>query len=162
MKHSLPTNFQSAGLREPGESADTTISPTSMKKLRIFKDHLNETPIVVVLVGSTTYAIDSLAVNQNKDFIDLVAALQTHDIVLTHINYEMLPQLETLTHIVGARIYVLDEVPDLDRTPSEMMAIGSYRHRIDLPDYMLLLNGKDDLIPPATEVDATEENNDDD
>lgn len=117
MKDTKPLNYQAAGLREPGETAESTMSPTSMKKLRIFKDHLAETPIVVVLVGTTTFKIDALPINQAADFIDLAAAFKSHDIVLAHIDYGLLPQLEMMTQIIGARIYVLDEVPDLERTP---------------------------------------------
>lgn len=155
MRDSKPLNYQAAGLREPGESAGSTMSPTSMKKLRIFKDHLAETPIVVVLVGTTTFKIDALPINQAADFIDLAAAFKSHDIVLTHIDYGLLPQLEMLTQIIGARIYVLDEVPDLERTPSEMMAVGGYRHHVDLADYLLVLSyGELDLPTPSTSSDS--------
>lgn len=161
MKDSKPLNYQAAGLREPGESAESAMSPVSMKKLRIFKDHLAETPIVVVLVGTTTFTIDTLPINQAADFIELAAAFKAHDIVLAHIDYELLPQLEMITQIIGARIYVLDEVPDLERTPSEMMAVGGYRHHVDLADYMLLLSHGDADIPNLSAGSDEKDNEDD-
>lgn len=160
MNHSKPLNYQAAGLREPGETPESAMSPTSMKKLRIFKDHLAETPIVVVLVGETTFKIDALPIDQASDFIELAAAFKSHDIVLAHIAYELLPQLEMMTQIIGARIYVLDDVPDLERTPSEMMAVGGYRHHVDLADYLLVLSyGEDDLpfTPPSSELEEQED-----
>lgn len=161
MKDTKPLNYQAAGLREPGETAESAMSPTSMKKLRIFKDHLAETPIVVVLVGTTTFKIDALPINQAADFIDLAAAFKSHDIVLAHIDYGLLPQLEMLTQIIGARIYVLDEVPDLERTPSEMMAVGGYRHHVDLADYLLVLSyGELDLPAPSTSSDVGDSEDD--
>lgn len=140
MKDSAPLNYQAAGLRDPGEAPDASVSPTSMKKLRIFKDHLAETPIVVVLVGSTTFEIDALPIDAANDFIELAAAFKEHDVVLAHIDYTLLPQLEMMTQIIGARIYVLDDVPDLERNPSEMMAVGGYRHHVALSDYLLILS----------------------
>lgn len=160
MKHSTPLNYQAAGLREPGETQESAMSPTSMKKLRIFKDHLAETPIVVVLVGSTTFKIDALPINQASDFIDLAAAFKSHDIVLAHIDYELLPQLEMMTQIIGARIYVLDEVPDLERTPSEMMAVGGYRHHVDLADYLLVLSYGEENLPLTISDSDSEEQED--
>lgn len=160
MKDSKPLNYQAAGLREPGEPAEAAMSPASMKKLRIFKDHLAETPIVVVLVGSTTFKIDALPINQASDFIDLAAAFKLHDIVLAHIDYELLPQLEMMTQIIGARIYVLDDVPDLERTPSEMMAVGGYRHHVDLADYMLVLSYGEEGLPATFAAPDVEDTDD--
>lgn len=160
MKDNKPLNYQAAGLQAPGEQADIPI--TSMKKLRIFRDHLAETPIVVVLVGSTTFDIAALPVREARDFIKLAAALDTHDILLTKIDYELLPQLEMLTQIFGARIYVLDDVPDLERSSMEMIAIGGYRNRVSLQDYLLLLRGSGlekatPTVPDDIESDAGED-----
>lgn len=163
MKTSTPVNFQAAGLRDPAETIDSGISELSMKKLRIFKDHLAEMPIVVILVGSTSYELPALEVNDNADFIKLIGGFIDNNVIVCHIDYELLPQLELLTQIIHARIYVLDEVPDLERSPSEMMAVGSYRNRVALTDYLALINGKADQLPPgpATGVDLDEPSLDD-
>lgn len=164
MKSDNPLNYQQAGL-EPPAPKDDTMSTTSMTKLRIFKDHLNDTPIIVILVGTTSFKIDSLPVNNQRDLIDVAASLKELEMVLVHINYELLPKLDLFSQLVGARIYALDEVPDLERTPSEMMAVGGYRHRVTLQDYMLLLSGADkNLELPETEyTDASnlDQNEDD-
>lgn len=149
MNSQTPVNYQEAGMKPP---AKVEMTAASMTKLRIFKDHLNETPIVVILVGTTPYELDSLPLASAPDFIKLGAALDSHEIVLCHADYLVLPQLDLFTQIVGARIYVLDDVPDLERTPSEMMAIGGYRHRVSLEDFSLLLEGKDKDLPPADPV----------
>lgn len=155
MKSANPLNYQQAGL-EPPVTKEEAISPTSMTKLRIFKDHLNETPIIVILVGTTTFKIDSLPVHNQRDFIDVAASLKELEMVLIHVDYELLPKLDLFAQLVGGRIYVLEDVPDLERSPSEMMAIGGYRHRVTLQDYMLLLSGADKVIEPGTneEVDT--------
>lgn len=152
MKSANPLNYQQAGL-EPPAVKDDGISAASMTKLRIFKDHLNETPIIVILVGTTTFKIDSLAVHNQRDFIDVAASLKELEMVLIHVDYELLPKLDLFAQLLGGRIYVLEDVPDLERSPSEMMAIGGYRHRVTLQDYMLLLSGADKTI------DATESEN---
>lgn len=162
MKSANPLNYQQAGL-EPPAVKDDGISATSMTKLRIFKDHLNETPIIVILVGTTTFKIDSLPVHNQRDFIDVAASLKELEMVLIHVDYELLPKLDLFTQLLGGRIYVLEDVPDLERSPSEMMAIGGYRHRVTLQDYMLLLSGADKTID-ATEgenVDITPTEQDD-
>lgn len=154
MKSPTTINYQEAGMKPP---AKVEVSAASMTKLRIFKDHLNETPIVIILVGSTPYELDSLPLSSKGDFIKLGAALDVNEIVLCHADYLVLPQLDLFTQIVGARIYVLDDVPDLERSPSEMMAIGSYRHRVSLEDFTLLLEGKDKDLPevdPLTSPDT--------
>lgn len=154
MKSANPLNYQQAGL-EPPVVKDDGISATSMTKLRIFKDHLNETPIIVILVGSTTFKIDSLPVRNQRDFIDVAASLKELEMVLIHVDYELLPKLDLFVQLLGGRIYVLEDVPDLERSPSEMMAVGTYRHRVTLQDYMLLLSGADKMIgPKADEGDA--------
>lgn len=158
MKHNTPLNWQAAGLAAPGTAPEDGVSAASMKKLRIFKDHVNETPVVVIFVGQTTYDITAIPVNETRDFIALTAAFVDHDIVLAHINFELLPNLELLTQLIGARIYVLDEVPDLERTPSEMMAVGGYRHHVDLADYLLLISGKD--LPDSSDPESQEQGND--
>lgn len=145
MKSANPLNYQQAGL-EPPAVKDDGISSASMTKLRIFKDHLNETPIIVILVGTTTFKIDSLPVNNQRDFIDVAASLKELEMVLIHVDYELLPKLDLFAQLLGGRIYVLEDVPDLERSPSEMMAIGGYRHRVTLQDYMLLLSGADKTI----------------
>lgn len=150
MKSANPLNYQQAGL-EPPVTKTGVISPASMTKLRIFKDHLNETPIVVILVGTTTFKIESLPVHNQRDFIDLAASLKELEMVLIHVDYELLPKLDLFTQLVGGRIYVLEDVPDLERSPSEMMAIGSYRHRVTLQDYMLLLSGADQTLESSTD-----------
>lgn len=164
MKDSKPLNYQAAGLQAPGEPEEQ--SPLSMRKLRIFRDHLAETPIVVVLVGTTTFDIAALQVKESRDFIKLAASLDTHDVLLAHIDYELLPQLEMMTQILGARIYVLDDVPDLERTPSEMMAVGGYRNRVSLPDYLLILRGGEQLeknsSPDAADTQEPDEVDSDD
>jgi hypothetical protein len=132
-------NYQQAGLQAPTEP-ESSATPASMAKLRIFKDHLNETPIIVIFVGSTTFELESVVVNDRRDFITLAAALAEYEMVLTHIDYELLPPLDLLAQVVGARIYVLDNVPDTELTPSQMMAVGGYRHRVDLNDYMTLVS----------------------
>lgn len=152
MKSANPLNYQQAGL-EPPVTKEEAISPASMTKLRIFKDHLNETPIIVILVGTTTFKIESLPVHNQRDFIDVAASLKELEMVLIHVDYELLPKLDLFAQLVGGRIYVLEDVPDLERSPSEMMAIGGYRHRVTLQDYMLLLSGADKTL----EVGATEE-----
>lgn len=152
MKSANPLNYQQAGL-EPPAVKDDGISAASMTKLRIFKDHLNETPIIVILVGTTTFKIDSLPVHNQRDFIDVAASLKELEMVLIHVDYELLPKLDLFAQLLGGRIYVLEDVPDLERSPSEMMAIGGYRHRVTLQDYMLLLSGADKTI------DATESEN---
>lgn len=149
MKSANPLNYQQAGLDAPAVK-DDGIPATSMSKLRIFKDHLNETPIIVILVGTTTFKIDSLPVHNQRDFIEIAASLKELEMVLIHVDYELLPKLDLFIQLLGGRIYVLEDVPDLDRSPSEMMAIGGYRHRVTLQDYMLLLSGADKSI------DATE------
>lgn len=145
MKSANPLNYQQAGL-EPPVPKDNEIPATSMTKLRIFKDHLNETPIIVILVGTTTFKIDALPVNNQRDLIDVAASLKELEMVLIHVDYELLPKLDLFAQLVGGRIYVLEDVPDLERSPSEMMAVGGYRHRVTLQDYMLLLSGADKNI----------------
>lgn len=145
MKSANPLNYQQAGL-EPPAVEDDSISAASMTKLRIFKDHLNETPIIVILVGTTTFKIDSLPVHNQRDFIDVAASLKELEMVLIHVDYELLPKLDLFAQLLGGRIYVLEDVPDLERSPSEMMAVGGYRHRVTLQDYMLLLSGADKTI----------------
>lgn len=157
MKSANPLNYQQAGL-EPPAPKESEISSTSMTKLRIFKDHLNETPIVVILVGTTTFKIESLPVNEQRDFIDVAASLKEFEMVLVHINYELLPKLDLFTQLLGARIYVIEEIPDLERTPSEMMAVGGYRHRVVLQDYMLLLSGADKTLSSDTVEDDDSSN----
>lgn len=160
MKSSAPLNYQQAGLNPPSQP-DTGPTPASMAKLRIFKDHLNETPIIIIFVGSTTFKMETIEVHDRKDFITLVAALKDFETVLTHIDYEMLPQLDLLSQTIGARIYVLEDVPDLERTPSEMMAVGGYRHRVSLEDYMTIVSGTElpaldghtDSAAPETDVE---------
>lgn len=156
MKSANPLNYQQAGL-EPPVTKEEAISPTSMTKLRIFKDHLNETPIIVILVGTTTFKIESLPVHNQRDFIDVAASLKELEMVLIHVDYELLPKLDLFAQLVGGRIYVLEDVPDLERSPSEMMAIGGYRHRVTLQDYMLLLSGADKTleVSETEEVDST-------
>lgn len=153
MKSPNPLNYQQAGLKPPAPK-DDAISAMSMTKLRIFKDHLNETPIIVILVGTTTFKIESLPVHNQRDFIGVAAALKELEMVLIHIDYELLPKLDLFAQLLGGRIYVLEDVPDLERSPSEMMAIGSYRHRVTLQDYMLLLSGADKAIEPSEGEDA--------
>lgn len=162
MKSANPLNYQQAGL-EPPVTKEEAISPTSMTKLRIFKDHLNETPIIVILVGTTTFKIESLPVHNQRDFIDVAASLKELEMVLIHVDYELLPKLDLFAQLVGGRIYVLEDVPDLERSPSEMMAIGGYRHRVTLQDYMLLLSGADKTLEVSTteEVDSTVTEQDD-
>lgn len=160
MKSSSPLNYQQAGLNPPSQP-DTEPTPASMAKLRIFKDHLNETPIIIVFVGSTTFKMDMIEVHDRKDFITLVSALKDFETVLTHIDYELLPQLDLLSQTIGARIYALEDVPDLERTPSEMMAVGGYRHRVSLGDYMTIVSGAElpvsdgntDSTPPETDAE---------
>lgn len=160
MKSSSPLNYQQAGLNPPSQP-DAGPTPASMAKLRIFKDHLNETPIIIVFVGSTTFKMDMIEVHDRKDFITLVSALKDFETVLTHIDYELLPQLDLLSQTIGARIYALEDVPDLERTPSEMMAVGGYRHRVSLDDYMTIVSGAElpvsdgntDSNPPETDVE---------
>lgn len=160
MKSTSPLNYQQAGLNPPSQP-ETAATPASMAKLRIFKDHLNETPIIIIFVGSTTFKMDMIEVHDRKDFIELVSALKEFETVLTHIDYEMLPPLDLLAQTIGARIYVLEDVPDLERTPSEMMAIGGYRHRVSLDDYMTIASGAElpssdshtDLADPETDVE---------
>lgn len=160
MKSSTPLNYQQAGLNPPSQP-EANATPASMAKLRIFKDHLNETPIIIIFVGSTTFKMDMIEVHDRKDFITLIAALKDFETVLTHIDYEMLPQLDLLSQTIGARIYVLEDVPDLERTPSEMMAVGGYRHRVSLDDYMTIVSGIElptsdthtDLAEPTTDVE---------
>ena len=156
MKSANPLNYQQAGL-EPPAPKDDAISATSMTKLRIFKDHLNETPIIVILVGTTTFKIESLPVHNQRDFIDVAASLKEFEMVLIHVDYELLPKLDLFAQLLSGRIYVLEDVPDLERSPSEMMAIGGYRHRVTLQDYMLLLSGADETIKPSEgeDVDTT-------
>ncbi|UBF42562.1 hypothetical protein [Cystovirus CAP4] len=156
MKSANPLNYQQAGL-EPPVPKDDAISATSMTKLRIFKDHLNETPIIVILVGTTTFKIESLPVHNQRDFIDVAASLKELEMVLIHVDYELLPKLDLFAQLLGGRIYVLEDVPDLERSPSEMMAIGGYRHRVTLQDYMLLLSGADKTIESSEgeDVDTT-------
>ena len=156
MKSANPLNYQQAGL-EPPAPKDDAISATSMTKLRIFKDHLNETPIIVILVGTTTFKIESLPVHNQRDFIDVAASLKELEMVLIHVDYELLPKLDLFAQLLGGRIYVLEDVPDLERSPSEMMAIGGYRHRVTLQDYMLLLSGADKAIEATKgeDVDTT-------
>lgn len=156
MKSANPLNYQQAGL-EPPAPKDDAISATSMTKLRIFKDHLNETPIIVILVGTTTFKIESLPVHNQRDFIDVAASLKELEMVLIHVDYELLPKLDLFAQLLGGRIYVLEDVPDLERSPSEMMAIGGYRHRVTLQDYMLLLSGADKAIESSEgeDVDTT-------
>lgn len=153
MKSANPLNYQQAGL-EPPAPKDDAISATSMTKLRIFKDHLNETPIIVILVGTTTFKIESLPVHNQRDFIDVAASLKELEMVLIHVDYELLPKLDLFAQLLGGRIYVLEDVPDLERSPSEMMAIGGYRHRVTLQDYMLLLSGADKTIEPSEGEDV--------
>lgn len=160
MKSSSPLNYQQAGLNPPSDSGAAP-TPASMAKLRIFKDHLNETPIIIVFVGSTTFKMDMIEVHDRKDFITLVSALKDFETVLTHIDYELLPQLDLLSQTIGARIYALEDVPDLERTPSEMMAVGGYRHRVSLDDYMTIVSGAElpatdgntDSTSPETDVE---------
>lgn len=154
MKSSAPLNYQQAGLNPPSQP-DTAATPASMAKLRIFKDHLNETPIIVIFVGSTTFKMDMIEVHDRKDFITLVSALKDFETVLTHIDYEMLPQLDLLSQTVGARLYVLEDIPDLERTPSEMMAVGGYRHRVSLDDYMTIVSGAE-LTTSDGDTDSTQ------
>lgn len=156
MKSTNPLNYQQAGLEPPAKKEDA-ISPTSMTKLRIFKDHLNETPIIVILVGTTTFKLESLPVHNQRDLIDVAASLKELEMVLIHVNYELLPKLDLFAQLIGGRIYVLEDVPDVERSPSEMMAIGGYRHRVTLQDYMLLLSGADKILDTsrAEEVDST-------
>ena len=162
MKSANPLNYQQAGLEPPAPKGDA-VSATSMTKLRIFKDHLNETPIIVILVGTTTFKIESLPVRNQRDFIDVAASLKELEMVLIHIDYELLPKLDLFAQLLGGRIYVLEDVPDLERSPSEMMAIGGYRHRVTLQDYMLLLSGADKAIEPSEgeDVDTTTTEQDD-
>lgn len=162
MKSANPLNYQQAGL-EPPAPKDDAISATSMTKLRIFKDHLSETPIIVILVGTTTFKIESLPVHNQRDFIDVAASLKELEMVLIHVDYELLPKLDLFAQLLGGRIYVLEDVPDLERSPSEMMAIGGYRHRVTLQDYMLLLSGADKTIEPSEgeDVDTTTVEQDD-
>lgn len=162
MKSANPLNYQQAGL-EPPTAKDDGISAASMTKLRIFKDHLNETPIIVILVGTTTFKIDSLPVHNQRDFIDVAASLKELEMVLIHVDYELLPKLDLFAQLLGGRIYVLEDVPDLERSPSEMMAIGGYRHRVTLQDYMLLLSGADKTIDAneSENVDTTPTEQDD-
>lgn len=162
MKSANPLNYQQAGL-EPPAPKEEVISPMSMTKLRIFKDHLNETPIIVILVGKTTFKLESLPVHNQRDFIDVAASLKELEMVLIHVDYELLPKLDLFAQLVGGRIYVLEDVPDLERSPSEMMAIGGYRHRVTLQDYMLLLSGADKTleVSETEEVDSTSTEQDD-
>lgn len=162
MKSANPLNYQQAGL-EPPAPKEEAISPTSMTKLRIFKDHLNETPIIVILVGTTTFKLESLPVHNQRDLIDVAASLKELEMVLIHVDYELLPKLDLFAQLVGGRIYVLEDVPDLERSPSEMMAIGGYRHRVTLQDYMLLLSGADKTldVSETEEVDSTSTEQDD-
>lgn len=162
MKSANPLNYQQAGL-EPPAPKEEAISPTSMTKLRIFKDHLNETPIIVILVGTTTFKLESLPVHNQRDLIDVAASLKELEMVLIHVDYELLPKLDLFAQLVGGRIYVLEDVPDLERSPSEMMAIGGYRHRVTLQDYMLLLSGADKTLDMSEteEVDSTSTDQDD-
>lgn len=153
MKSANPLNYQQAGLEPPAPKGDA-IFATSMTKLRIFKDHLNETPIIVILVGTTTFKIESLPVHNQRDFIDVAASLKELEMVLIHVDYELLPKLDLFAQLLGGRIYVLEDVPDLERSPSEMMAIGGYRHRVTLQDYMLLLSGADKAIEPGEGEDV--------
>lgn len=147
MKDNAPLNFQDAGMADPS-SADVPLNSASMKKLRVFKDVLRETPVIVLYIGTTTFNLDAVEVHSRPDLVQMVADFRDHEVVTVHSDADFLPNVELMAQLIGARIYVLEEIPDHEMTPTEHIAVGTFRHRISLADYTLLLEGKADDLPP--------------
>lgn len=128
------------------------INVASLKRLRAFKDVLKDTPVIVLYVGETPFNVESVSVSSRRDLIKMVAHFEQHQVVLVHATVEVTPLIDQQSQLIGARIYVLDDIPDLVMTANEKVATGFFKNRVSLDDYLELLA---DNPTPAVNTDPS-------
>lgn len=121
---------------------EVAVNVASLKRLRAFKDILKDTPVIVLFVGQTPFKIESVHVDSRHDLISMVAHFKEHQAVLVHASVDVIPLIDQQSQLIGARVYVLDNIPDLEMTANERVATGFFKNHISLDDYLELLADK--------------------
>lgn len=134
------STYANPGMNESDQNNEPEqINVASLKRLRAFKDVLKDTPVIVLYVGETPFNIESIPVSSRRDLIKMVAHFEQHQVVLVHATVEVTPLIDQQSQLIGARIYVLDDIPDLVMTANEKVATGFFKNHVSLDDYLELL-----------------------